>query len=142
MPPALDSRPSLVECWCRRYRCTNCGAVPTILPHGVMPRYLYSAYAIVTAFALVTSEPVGRGLTHALAYKRQGMNPVRRRQQGVDWRWCSIDRWKARIGTWWPDLPDTLDGLLIGLRGRAGSTDPSALLAAASASHVCWGATM
>lgn len=116
--------------------------MPTVLPVGVMPRYLYSAFAIVIAFTLVAAQPVGRGLTDALAYKHQGMNRVRRWHRGVDWRWQSIDRWSTRIGTWWPDLPDTLDGLLIGLRRRAGSTDPPALLAAAAASHVRWGAVM
>lgn len=114
----------------------------TVLPMGVMPRYLYSAFAIVIAFTLVAAPPVGRGLTDALAYKRQGMNRLRRWHRGVDWRWRSIDRWTAQIEAWWPGLPDTLDGLLIGLRERAGSTDPPALLAAAAGSHVRWGAAM
>lgn len=107
-----------------------------------MPRYLYSAFAMVIAFALVAAEPVGRGLTDALAYKRQGMNPIRSRRHGVDWRWYSIDRWKKQVAFWWPGLPDTIDGLLIGLRRRAGSTDPPAVLAAAAASHVRWGSVM
>ncbi len=142
VPPALDGRPGLVECWCRRYRCTECGAAQTVLPVGVIPRYLYSAFAVVVAFTLIAAPAVGHGLTDALAYKRQGMNRVRRWHRGVDWRWSSLGRWAAQIRTWWPDLPDTVEGLLIGLRQRAGSTDPPALLAAAAASHVRWGAAM
>lgn len=140
--PALDGRAGLVECWCRRYRCTNCRVVLTVLPVGVMPRYLYSAFAIVWAFSLVAAEPAGHGLTHALAYKRQGMNRVRRWHRGVDWRWRSVDRWAAQIGTWWPGLPGTVEALLFGLIRRAGSTDPPALLAAAAGSHVRWGSAM
>lgn len=140
--PALQDRARLVECWSRRYRCTACGAVPTVLPVGVLPRYLYSAFAIVIAFTLVATEPVGRGMSDARAYRRQGMNAVRRWRRGVDWRWRSIDRWRAQIQTWWPGLPDSLDGLLVGLRSRAGSTDPPALLAAAAGSHARWGAAM
>lgn len=142
IPPALDGRPGVVECWCRRYRCTDCGAVPTVLPVGVMPRYLYSAFAIVVAFTLVAAQPIGHGLTDALAYKRQGMNRVRRWHRGIDWRWQSVDRWAARIETWWPGLPDTIEGLLTGLHRRAGSADSRVLLAAATASHVRWGAGM
>lgn len=140
--PASGCGPRLRECWCRRYRCTQCGAVTTVLPVGVMPRYLYSVLAIVLAFTLVAEEPVGQGLTDTLAYKRQGMNRLRRWHRGFDWRWRSLDRWKARVPNWWPGLPDTLEGLLIGLRHRAGGTDPPALLAAAIASHVRWGATV
>jgi hypothetical protein len=80
--------------------------------------------------------------SHALAYTRQGMNPVRRWHHGVDWRWCSLGRWAAQIEAWWPGLPDSLEGLLIGLGRRAGSTDPPALLAAAAASHVRRGSAM
>lgn len=142
VPPALDGRPALSECWCRRYRCTACSTVSTVLPVGVLPRYLYSAFAIVVAFTLVAAEPVGSGLTHALAYKRQGMNRVHRWHRGVDWRWRSLERWTAMSTCWWPGLPDTVEGLLIGLRTRAGSTDPPALLAAAAGSHARWGAAM
>ena len=140
--PALDGRPVLAECWCRRYRCTACGAVSTVLPVGVMPRYLYSAFAIVVAFTLVTAQPIGRGLTDALAYNRQGMNTARRWHRGVDWRWRSLGRWAGRIQDWWPGLPTTVDALLAGLIRRAGSTDPPALLSAAAASHVRWEAAM
>ena len=142
IPPALVGRPDLVECWCRRYRCTECKAVTTVLPLGVLPRYLYSAFAIVVAFTLVAAEPVGRGLTDALAYERQGMNRVRSWRRGVDWRWRSIGRWSAQIAAWWPDLPSTVEGLLLALEVRSGSRDPPALLAAAAGSHVRWGAAV
>ena len=46
--PALDGdEVELLECWVRRYRCQQCGAVITVLPKGVLPRYLYSAATIV-----------------------------------------------------------------------------------------------
>ena len=113
-----------------------------MLPVGVIPRFLYSAFAIVLAFTLVAAPPVGQGLAHDAAYDRQGMNPIRSRRVGVPWRWASLDRWAARIQTWWPGPPNTVGGLLIGLHERAGSTDPPDLLAAAAASHVRWGAAM
>ena len=48
--PATSGRPAeVVESWSRRYRCTACGAITVVLPDGVMPRFLYSAAAIVMA---------------------------------------------------------------------------------------------
>ena len=86
VPPTMGERPNLTECWCRRYRCTACTAVISVLPIGVLPRYLYSVFAIVMAFLQVVEEPIGRGATDAIAYKRQGMNPTRSWRPRVDWR--------------------------------------------------------
>src|SRR5690606_18656122 len=103
--PAIDgARPVLEECWVRRYRCTACRAVATVLPHGVLPRFLYSALAIVTAFLLTAASPIGEGLSDAEAYDRQGMNPSRRWTKPNIYRWRSLDRWATRISDWWPGI--------------------------------------
>lgn len=138
--PAIAGRCSIEECWSRRYRCTLCSHTCTVLPVGVMPRYLYSTFAIVIAFVLTAAEPLGNELTDALAYKRQGMNLVRARKPGVDWRWRSIGRWKRRISTWWP-MPD-VPSLLAMLARRSTSDDLSGRLEAAARSHVRWGQRM
>ena len=105
-----------------------------------MPRFLYSAFAIVVAFVLTAAEPLGNELTDALAYKRQGMNLVHARKLGVDWRWRSIGRWKRMISTWWPavDIPS----LLAMLTRRSTSNDLSGRLEAAARSHLRWGQRM
>ncbi len=95
-PAVGDSAELVVECWSRRYRCTRCGAVPTVLPPGVLPRFLYSALAIVTAFWLVEAAPVGQGLTEAEAYAVQGMYRCPRWTKPWPYRWRSLDRWRAR----------------------------------------------
>ena len=137
-----DDRPTLEECWSRRYQCQNCDAVLTVLPLGVMPRFLYSAFAIITAFFLVARRPVGEGHSDEEAYDRQGMNPIR------DWniasehyRWRSLDRWGALIKTWWP-LATDIETLLTALLRRAGCRDHELMMAAAIRSHVRWGAAM
>lgn len=114
-----------------------------MLPVGVMPRFLYSAFAIVIAFVLVAEKPVGDGLDHADAYDRQGMNPRRDWNIGsVAYRWRSIDRWRRHLGAWWPGLPDDIEPFLVGLFRRAGSTELREVLTAAARSHVRWGAAM
>lgn len=140
--PALTrGRGAIDTCWSRRYRCARCGQTCTVLPVGVIPRHLYSAFAIVVAFILIAAEPVGHDLTDALAYKRQGLFDVRAVRQGVDWRWVSVGRWRRSITAWWPfavDIPD----LLAHLYRRAGSDDLRGRLEAAAVSHVRCGAPM
>jgi len=142
--PALGDTCRVVgECWSRRYRCTLCGSVPTVLPRGVLPRFLYSALAIVVSFALVGQRPVGEGLSDAEAYDLQGMNPSRRWTKPWPYRWRSLDRWQSRIASWWWGLgAEDLEGLLVGLSRRAGGSDLRQVLAVAVASHVRWGAAM
>lgn len=116
----------------------------TVLPKGVLPRYLYSVPAIVMALLLVAGAPLGEGLTDALAYRRQGMNSVHRHQPWVDWRWRSLERWRGKIEAWWPGLPHDVSGWLTGLlvRSRGQRGDRRALLAAAVHHHASWGAAM
>ncbi len=144
MLPAIADEPAEVgECWVRRYRCTRCSAVLTVLPRGVLPRFLYSGLAIVVAFVLTAARPVGRGLSDAEVYDRQGMYRCRRWTKPWPYRWRSVDRWASKIGAWWPGLAaDSIEDLLIGLLRRAGTEAFAPLLGAAVASHVRWGAAM
>lgn len=140
-PAITRARCHLVACWSRRYRCTRCGKICTVLPLGVIPRHLYSAFAIVVAFVLTAAEPLGHDLTDALAYKRQGLFDRRAVKPRVDWRWVSIDRWRRSIPVWWPFAVDVPD-LLAHLHRRAGSDDLRARLEAAATSLVRWGTPM
>ena len=139
--PRHEGGPALTECWCRRYRCTACGAVHTVLPVGVLPRFLYSVFAIAWAFALVAAPPVGHGRCDADAYDVQGMNPMRGWTKPWPYRWRSLGRWRNRLAGWWPAW-SSVDALVVGLRRRAGTDEAAALLVAAARSHVRWGRAM
>jgi len=108
---------------------------------GVVPRYLYSAFAIVVAFVLTAAEPYGDELTDACAYRRQGMNLVRARTPGIDWCWRSIGRWRRMLPSWWPAATGIV-GLLTLLARRAESNDLHRRLEAAARSHSRWGSLM
>lgn len=113
-----------------------------MLPAGVMPRYLYSIFAIVMAMLLVAPRPLGDGLDAAEAYDRQGMNRIRGWNKPWPYRWRSLDRWASHLAEWWPGLPDHIDGVVAGWRRRAGRGDVHAVLAASVKSHVRWGLAM
>jgi len=140
-PAVEDLEPLVVECWSRRYRCTRCGAVVTVLPAGVLSRCLYSVMAIVHAFILVSAAPVGGGLSEEEAYDIQGMNPSRRWTKPFPYRWRSLDRWRKRIGAWWPGCRG-ISELLVELFSRASRSELREVLAVAVGSHVQWGAAM
>lgn len=134
-------RRELVECWVRRYRCVKCRAVANVLPRGVLPRYLYSVGAIVVAMLLVTSPPVGKGLSDAGAHERQGMLGFRTWGATSPYRWTSLRRWGEVARKWWPGLAlSGVSGLLTGLMTRAGSDDAEAIIKEAINAHVCCGA--
>lgn len=98
-----EERASIARVFVRRYRCTACGAVCSVQPPGVLPRFLYSLYAIVNAWLLGTPRPVGGGLEDAAVYARQGvdrLSPEPHRPGAVRWR--SLSRWAGHIGLWWP----------------------------------------
>lgn len=144
LPATADERAEVGECWQRRYRCTACGTILVVLPAGVMPRYLYSAGAIVVAFLLVEAEPVGRGLAHFDAYQRQGMY-VRLSAGALAepcYRWRSLDRWSDRAPLWWPAWPGSVASLLVAFVQQAGRDDLEAVVRVAVSGHVGWeGAT-
>jgi hypothetical protein len=145
VPAVVDEEDDveLLDCWVRRYRCVLCGAVITVLPKGVLPRYLYSAAAMVMALLLVANKPVGEGKSDAAAYDRQGMNPRRRWTKSWPYRWRSLDRWFAMAGTWWPGRAvGNLEALLTGFVVDAQSDARREVLAAAVGTHVRWGCAM
>jgi len=113
-----------------------------------MPRYLYTVPAIVMAFFLVVAAPLGRGLTDAQAYARQGMYGRTAWQDGGPYRWRSIGRWFAEAMRWWSsqcarDLPGLLVGFVQRGTGSSATADDERDLApaieAALASHIRWG---
>ncbi len=142
--PAVDKGLAEVgECWVRRYRCTECRAVRSVLPRGVLPRYLYSAWAIVSAFFLVAERPVGDGLRDVEAYERQGMYRRVRRGSTCPFRWRSIGRWAGLIPQWWPERAALHpQELLLGFIERARGSSRQEALGSAIASHVAWGGAM
>ena len=143
LPATEDGYAEVGECWVRRFRCTKCKAVPSVLPRGVLPRYLYSALAIVSSFFMVAKHPVGDGLNQGEAYKRQGMYRRVRRLSVGSFRWRSIGRWVGLIPRWWPDQASfTLESLLVSFVERAGDVGRQEALGCAIASHVAWGAAM
>jgi hypothetical protein len=117
--------------------------VVTVLPKGVLPRYLYSVAAMVMAFLLVAGGPVGEGLSEAEAYDRQGMNRRRGWTKPWPYRWRSLGRWFGMAGTWWPGRAVAgLRELLLGFVVDAGSDARREVLASAVGTHVRWGCAM
>lgn len=51
-PPSVDEVPAWIVIACRRYLCTSCEAVITVVPRGVAPRRHYGHAAIAMALAL------------------------------------------------------------------------------------------
>ena len=113
----------------------------SVLPKGVMPRYLYSVAAIVMALLCTEPTPVGDGMSHAEAYDRQGMDAADWSPcAGRSYRWRSLGRWAAMSRTWWAGLSEAVQGLLVAFHRRAGSGGRRALLTAAVACHTRRGA--
>jgi hypothetical protein len=128
----------------RRYRCTACGATCTVHPVGVLPRFLYTLYAIVNAWRLAMPRPVGEGLDDAAVYARQGVDrlSVEGSRSGPQ-RWRSLARWARHIGTWWPGRAiagstwrQRVGSVLVGFAAEGDVT------ARALASHAACGAAM
>lgn len=143
LPTVDDECAEIAECWVRRYRCVECGAVPSVLPRGVLPRYLYCAAAIVSAFFLTTKRPVGDGLSDVDAYERQGMYRRARGCSEAPFRWRSIGRWASLSRQWWPERAARhLESLLVSFIERAGGLGRRAVLDSAVASHIAWGGAM
>lgn len=133
----------VVEHWARRYRCVLCGAVTTVLPRGTMRRFLYSVGAIVMAFFLVTSPPVGDGLGDEAAYTRQGMYAKTAWRDADPYRWRSLERWSAAVARWWPGSASVeRQALLVSFVERAGEGGREAALEAAVDAHAGWGRAM
>ena len=54
-PTAADGSPTTVTIVCRRYQCTHCDAVLTVVPRGVAPFKHYGFAAIAMALAVWSS---------------------------------------------------------------------------------------
>jgi len=136
----------------RRFRCKRCGATVMAYPRGVVPRHLYSLFAIVAAWWLGVGPPVGEGLDDVEVYARQGVDrPVTgpERYRTGKRRWSSLARWAAQIGTWWPGRAVVgttwrarVSSLLAGFAAEAGEAGLAGILARAVASHAGAGAVM
>ncbi|MBM4319263.1 MAG: hypothetical protein FJ125_04705 [Deltaproteobacteria bacterium] len=134
----------LGECWERRYRCVACGAVTVVLPAGVLPRYLYSIPAIILAFFLVARRPVGKEMSQAEAYDRQGMLRLEQPRSFLEpgYRWRSLGRWARLAETWWSGWTGRVSSLLTLLLERAGRPGLEAAACAAVSSQARWGCPM
>lgn len=111
-----------------------------VLPRGVMPRYLYTAGAIVMAFFLTAAPPIGDGLSDERAYAQQGMYRVTSWTAAEPYRWRSVDRWSANTSRWWPTLAaHDVSALLVTFLERSGTGGRRDALTAALTAHVCWG---
>jgi hypothetical protein len=134
----------ITEIAVRRYRCTACGAVCTVHPAGVLPRFLYTLYAIVNAWRLATPRPVGSGLDDAAVYARQGVDRLSvEGSRSGPLRWRSLSRWAGHVGAWWPGRAaagstwrQRVGSLLVGFAAEGDVTER------ALASHATCGAAM
>ena len=133
----------VMGCWVRRYRCCRCGAVLTVLPMGVLSRYLYSVAAIVVALLLKTEAPVGEGLGDAEVYRRQGMYRRPSWWPGGGYRWRSLERWARLCAQWWPGRAvSSIEAVLVDFVSRARSPALEDVVLAALSGHRQWEAAM
>lgn len=107
LPGTATGRASLVPCWVRRYRCTDCGDTCSVLPHGVVRHFLYSIASMIAAWLGTTPPPIGQGRSHDAVYARQGVDRLRpERHRSGRRRWRALRRWADRFlsnqpGTTW-----------------------------------------
>lgn len=106
-PETPGDPPKIVVLIVRRYRCTACGAVITVVPVGVITQRLFSGPAIAEAVALF-------GLERASSAEvRRKISPWSQVGPTAAVGWASLRRWLRAI----------LAGRLFGrLRGSAGHT--------------------
>jgi hypothetical protein len=122
-----------------------CRAVLVVLPAGVMPRYLYSAAAIVVAFFLVARPPIGEGMSQAQAYDRQGMfaGLTPKVETDPSYRWRSLGRWARRAREWWSGWVGPRRSSLLALFvERSGGRGLVEAVRVALAGHARWGCPM
>ena len=72
------ARAELLRIWVRRFRCRVCAATRTVLPPGVLRRYLYALGSIVRAWWLAIAPPIGAGLCDHAVYAHVGEDRLRR----------------------------------------------------------------
>jgi len=141
--------PVLLWIWVRRFRCRACGATCTVLPPGVLARYLYALASIVHAWWLSLAPPLGGGLSDQEVYAHVGVDrlcgdaEVNRTGQR---RWRSLARWASKLSQWWPTTAvagtswrERIGSLLTGFAAQAGGA-LEAVVEATVAGHVGRGA--
>jgi hypothetical protein len=105
-PLDLDSRPTWVVIACRRYECTSCDAILTVVPRGVAPRRHYGHAAIAMALALwaIVQVPIAEVRRRVCAWRITDESST---------RWPALERW-ARAAH------DALGGASVSLVTAAG----------------------
>ena len=85
-PPDADSTPTWIVIACRRYQCTSCGAILTVVPRGVAPRRHYGHAAIAMALTLwaITHESEADIRRRVCARRISVESPA---------RWPTLARW-------------------------------------------------
>jgi hypothetical protein len=98
-PPEADGVPTWIVIVCRRYQCTSCGAILTVVPRGIAPRRHYGHAAIALALALwaVIGVPAAEVRRRVCARQISAAPPT---------RWPTLTRWAraARVALGAPDL--------------------------------------
>lgn len=106
LPDAHWSKPGrIVFVAVRRFVCTTCRSTLTVLPRGLLPRCLYSLFAVVHALWLAVPRPVGRGLGDEEVYAHQGVDRLAHEARRAGRRrWRSLARWTASARQGWPSV--------------------------------------
>jgi hypothetical protein len=91
-PLAADGEPTTAVVWCRRYRCTRCGAIVLVMPRGVAPRRQYSQAAISMALALwgLMAMPAEAVRERVCAWRARGQASA---------GWSTLRRWAQAART-------------------------------------------
>lgn len=143
------ARAELLRIWVRRFRCRACGGTRTVLPPGVLRRYLYALASILRAFWLAIPPPLGAGLADVAVYAQVGVDRLSRdveRHRTGRRRWRSLARWASKLTLWWPTAAiagtswrSRTQSLLTGFVAVAGGAQ-AAVVEAGLARHVGRGA--
>ncbi len=125
-PRGPDSSAALVLVEVRRYRCTACRAVMTVVPREVAEHHRYSRPAILTALALWSILELGGGEVR----KRISPHPA---GGFSDPRvWSSLRRWVGERERLWPEVQvperatarETAGALVVALCARLARAPP------------------
>jgi len=81
-----EGAPGWVVIACRRYECTCCGAILTVMPRGIAPRRHYGHAAIAMAFALwaIVDAPIAEVRRRVCASRVTHESSA---------RWSALERW-------------------------------------------------
>lgn len=85
-PPDADSAPMWIVITCRRFRCTSCSAILTVVPRGVARRRHYGHAAIAMALTLwaIARAPEAEIRRRVCAWPISAESPA---------RWPALARW-------------------------------------------------